>query len=420
MENKKLTLETKKCIVLDLGRAYLEYSAIDALCLLTFPDEPLYAVQAFKNAMSDDLEDPGIENKGFSNHVGWLEPIKETIAPDADALNFIEKAAEEVRIKKGALLFVGSGPAYLAAKAGVDFFAQDNQLEVIFAGDLSAFSYKKMLEKLKGRKFSICAVEDKEMPHGALTALTNIKGAKNFYAFTNNSESVFCAMAKKSGAKVFIQKQEFTGPSIILSPGVLLPLAAIGVDIKAVIEGATPEEPLDMESYIPSGCGGAGASRELLLPLPSLNIKNYSTSRRLLKDRGFSTELLVYTNPILAGFINWFKYASMSLMKEIKIHVDAIDLTNNADMIENYAKTNKGLFETFIHVGNLGRHNIEDLKTPADLNLSGDWLITDSMQRQRKTGVPIIRIEIPEVSPYFYGQMISMFSRTLAIMDIWK
>ena len=420
MQNNTLTLETKKCIALDLGRAYLDYSLIDKLCIKTFPDEALNAGQAFKTAMSDDLYDPGEQNRGFSNHVGWFEPIKETITPDVDAINFTQKAAAEIHAKKGALLFAGSGPAYLAAKAGVDFLAQDGQLEVIFAGDLSAASFRKTIEKLKGSKFSICAVEDKEMPHGALIALNNIKGAKNFYAFSNNSESAFCALAKKNGAKVFIHNQEFTGPSLTLSPGVLLPLAAIGADIKAVIEGATPEEMMDMESFTPAGCAGAGATRELMMPLSTLNIKNYSAARRILRQKDFSTELLVYTNPVLAGFMDWFKYASMCIMKETKIHVDAINLTNNSETIENYAQTNKGLFETFIHTGKLSRHDIEDLKTPADLNSTGDWLITESMQRQRKTGVPIMRIEIPEVSPYFYGQMISLFSRTLAIMDIWK
>ncbi|MCL2026189.1 MAG: hypothetical protein FWG92_05225 [Leptospirales bacterium] len=441
MENKTLTLEGKKCIALDLGRAYIEYSDIDELCLKTFPDEALHAVQAFKNVVNADIYDPGEENKGFSNHVGWLEPVKETLVPDADAIAFIEKAASEIRAKSDVLLFAGSGSACLAVKAGLDFFAPDEPLEIIFLGDLNTGHHKRLREKLKGRKFAICAVEDKDMPHRMLVALNDLKGAEGFYTkikgldevslgdvkgpekfyvFSNNSESAFCGLARKSGAEILIYNQEFTGPSLILSPGVLLPLAAAGVDIKGIIEGAALEEMLDMESYIPSGCAGGGASRELMMPLSSINIKNYSTARRLLKDRGLSTELLVYADPAFTGFTNWLKYLSMNFAGDTLIHTDAIDLANNAGALENYAQTNKGFFETFIHVGALGRHNIEELKAASDLDSIGAWLITDSMQKQRKTGVPIIRMEVPETTPYFYGQMISLFSRNAAIMDIWK
>jgi len=441
MENKTLALESKKCIALDLGRAYVEYSDIDALCLKTFPDEALHAVQAFKNVINGDVYDPGIENKGFSNHIGWLEPVKETLAPDADTIAFTEKIAAEIRAKSDVLLFAGSGPACLAVKAGLDFFAPDDSPEIIFLGDLNAGYHKRLREKLKGRKFSICAVEDKDMPHRMLVALNDLKGAEgfytkikgldevslgdvkgpeSFYVFSNNSESAFCGLARKSGAEILIYKQGFTGPSLILSPGVLLPLAAAGIDIKGIIEGATLEEMLDMESYVPAGCAGGGASREMMMPLSSINIKNYSTARRLLRDRGYFTELLVYADPSLAGFTNWLKYISMDFAGDKLIHTDAINLANNADVLESYAQNNKGLFETFIHIGKLSWRNIEELKTAADLDSIGNWLAIESMQRQRKTGVPIIRIEIPEISPYFYGQMISLFSRNAAIMDIWK
>ncbi|MCL1827755.1 MAG: hypothetical protein FWG20_06925, partial [Candidatus Cloacimonetes bacterium] len=131
MENESLALESKKCIVLDIGRSYIEYSSIDHLCIKTFPDEALDAMHAFKNVINGDIHDPGAENKGFSNYVGWLEPIKETVVPDADALAFIERAAAEIRTKSDMLLFFGAGAACLAVKAGIDFFAQNEKPEII-------------------------------------------------------------------------------------------------------------------------------------------------------------------------------------------------------------------------------------------------------------------------------------------------
>ena len=404
-ENKPLALESKKCIALDIGRSYIEYSSIDALCLKTFPDEALDAMHAFKNVINGDIYDPGAENKGFSNYVGWLEPVKETVVPDADALAFIERAAAEIRAKSETLLFFGAGQACLAVKAGIDFFAPNGKPEIIFIEE-SSEAPKTTLDKLNGRKFSICAVEDKDMPHEALVTLENIKGAENFYAFSNNGGSPFCASAKKNGAEVFIYDQQFTGLSLILSPGALLPLAAAGIDIRGILEGATLEEMADMESFTPSGCAGAGATRELFMPLSSLNIKNYSTTRRLLRDKGFSAELLVYTDPLLAGFTEWVKYISVELAGEAFIHTDALNLSNNSGALENRTQDGKEPFKTFVHIGKL--------------DPTGPCRITESMQKQRKAGVPVIRIEIPDASTYLYGQLISLFSRNLAIMDIWK
>ncbi|MCL1911810.1 MAG: hypothetical protein FWG13_06365 [Leptospirales bacterium] len=403
--DKKLGLESKKCVVVDIGRSYIDYFNIDELCLKTFPDEALDAMHAFRNIVNADVYDPGKENKGFSNYVGWLEPVKNTVVPDADALAFIEKAAAEIRAKSGALLFVGSDPACLAVKAGIDFFAQGGQPEIILIGE-SGEASKKALDKIGGRKFSICAVEDKNMPREALAALEDIKGAENFYAFSNNSGSPFCASAKKNGAEVFIYDQQFTGPSLILSPGTLLPLAAAGIDIKAILEGATLEKMEDMETFIPVGCASGGATRELLMPLSTVNIKNYSATRKILKDKGFATELFVYNAPVVEGFIGWLKYISKELAGAALINSDAVNFSAKNGVLENYTPDGKGFFETFVYIGKL--------------DLTGACRVTESMQRQRRTGIPIIRVEIPERTPYFYGQAISLFSKSTAITGVWK
>ena len=406
MGDKLLGLESKKCVVVDIGRSYVDYFDINSLCIRTFPDEALDAMHAFRNIVNADVYDPGKENKGFSNYVGWLEPVKNTVVPDADALAFIERAAAEIRAKSDAMLFVGSDPACLAVKAGIDFFVRDGKPEIILVEEPSEASYKKAFDKLNARKFSICAIEDKDMPREALKVLENIKGAENFYAFSNNSGSPFCASAKKNSAEVFIYDQKFTGLSLILSPGTLLPLAAAGIDIRAILEGATLEKMEDMETFIPVGCASGGATRELLMPLSTVNIKNYSATRWLLKDRGFATELFVYNAPILAGFTDWLKYISAEFAGAALIQADVVNFSANNGVLENYTPDGKGFFETFVYIG--------------QLDPTGSCRVTESMQRQRKTGIPIIRVEIPERSPYFYGQAISLFSKSLAITDIWK
>ncbi|MDR3238093.1 MAG: hypothetical protein LBT84_06290 [Spirochaetia bacterium] len=420
---KTLSLESKRCLALDLGRSYLAYTDIDSLCLETFPDEALDALQAFKNVMNGDIYDPGEENKGFSNHVGWLEPVKETLKPTDAELAAVKKAAQEIRAGSDILVFAASGPAYLAARSGVDFFdISGGSPEVLFLGcNTSPAYHKRLVEKLKGRRFSVCAVEDGMFQHESVIALNDIKAPEKFYVFSNNRESTFCAGAGKAGAEILISAPEFTKQSLILSPGALLPLAATGIDIDAVIEGAELEPLLDMESYVPVGCAGAGATRELFIPLSSTNIKNYSAARHLLRRKGYGMELFTYIDNTLAGFSGWLKYLFMSTASGDRIiHADALDLSMNMNALIDYAAANKSFFETFLHVGRLDRHDIGDFKTPDDLPALGSFLIMESMQKQRRSGVPIVRVNIPQADPYFYGQMISLFSRAAAVMDVWK
>lgn len=428
MEDKRLALESKSSIALDLGRSYIEYFEIDDVCLKTFPDEALTAGQAFKNVMNGDIYDPGEENKGFSNHVGWLEPVKETTRPFEQDVQTVLKTAEKIRKNSKILAIIASGPAYLAARAGVNFFESTfikGTPEIVFLGCCAGSAcQKKNIDKLKGQKVSLCVIEDGELSPEANASFNAVKallgGKGKYYAFTNNSKSAFASNAAKNGIELFTMPERFTGPAIITSPAVLLPLALGGVDINELLDGADLEPNDDMESFVPSGCAGAGASRELMIPLSSLNIKNYSVSRHLLKNKGYGMELLVYTDGRLEGFANWLKYLySQNSSSPQMLYVDSVNLLQHNNIVEYANLYGKNFFETLLNIGNLASSQGE-LKDSTDLDTIGNALLLESMQKQRKSGVPIMRVEMKAPSAYYFGQMISMFSRTAAIMDIWK
>ena len=416
MENKTLTLETKECLALDLGRSYLEYHEIDDVCVKTFPDEALNAMTAFKNVMNGDVYDPGIENKGFSNHVGWLEPVKETLKPSSEEVQSVLKTAEKIHKESDVLAVVASGAAYLSCKAGLDFFSSSKASgspEILLFG-----SGTDSIEKLKDRKVSLCVIEDGELSSEARKAFDAIKPMLKgkSYVFTNNNKGALT----KEDAELFSMSEKFTGPAIILSSAVLLPLAVAGIDINELLESAELEPNEDMESFVPSGCAGAGATRELFIPLSSLNIKNYSAGRHLFKTKDFGLEVFVYADDRLRGFAEWLKYLYMLSSANQMLNVETANLFENKDTVLDYVNVHgKTFFETFLNMGNLASAARADADL-ADKVIAGNALLLDTMQKQRKSGVPIMRVEIKDATPYFYGQMISLFSRAAAIMSIWK
>lgn len=400
-----MPLESKKCICLDLGRAYMDYADIDALCLKIFPDEPLNAGQAFRNAVNGDVFDPGINNEGFSNSVGWLEPVQDTLAPSAEDVSKIKSIAEALKKQSDEIIFTGSSSMLLAISAGLDFFAPDFSEDTpklrVIGGEYGNKAFQNIINGVKGKRLAIVTAEDGNLSPAESLILERLKSmASSAYSFTNNPKSSL----KNEEAEIFAMKEAFTATEAAMSPAALLPLAIGGINIGDILEGAELEPIPDMETFVPSGCAGAGATRELLLPLASLNIKNYSASRHLFLERGLNREIFVYGDGRLRGLANWLKALFLSAEG---IYADAFCLSEMPPLRFDR------LFETFIQIG-------ATKEEPDDMDGIINFALMSSMRAMRKSGTPILRIELPEASPYFYGEAISLFQKTAAVMSLWK
>lgn len=411
-----MPLESKECLCLNLGRAYIDYLDIDHLCLSTFPDEPLNAVQAFKNVVNSDIYDPGEKNTGFSNHVGWLEPVQDTLIPSNEAIENLERIAAEFREKTDSIIFVCSSSFASAIKAGVDFFYPDfpeDMHRLIFAeSGLGKAEMQRLLSFAKQNKCGLIAAEDIRFSHGESLIFNELKSAvpeELVCILTNSSTGFLSEFARQSNVKTVQMDEGFTANAAMLSHAALLPLAIGGINIGNIVQGACLEPIPDMESFVPAGCAGAGATLEIMLPLSSLNIKNYSAAKHLLQARGFVSETFVYASPRLAGFVQWAKnmFTQTSSIYADALHVSSV---NDAQPLSH-----EPYFETVLQIG---RSPEED--EPTDLDAAANASLLLLMRRQRKSGLPIIHIELPRATPEFYGAAISLFAKTAEVMKLWK
>ncbi len=454
---KALNPEQKPSAFLDLGRSYLEYLDIDYLCIRTFPDEPLTAIQAFKNVasgsthptydpsefkQSDDptdrtvidgeVIDPQERNEGFTNYVGWMEPIKAPIRPSDEKLSAVTEAAA-VPASHEFLAVIASGSMYTCIKAGTDFLSgnfSESAPELIFLGaECSTAYHRQAMNRLKGRKFSVCAAEDTELAPEARAALNAVKetvSPENIYVFTNNPASSLAAEARKKGWHLFTDESTFTGHRAVLSCGALFPLAVCGVNIMEAAKGSDLAEMPDMESFIPVGCSGVGVSREQMMPLSTLNIKNLSGSKYLLKQDGYSKEITAYADPRLKGLAEWIRSAAMECAEGMDriIYNEPLCLTESGkELIQlgNLRTQKKEFFVTYINIGKIaGLPDPEEITSADDLEILHNSIVIDTMRKQRRSGIPLLRIELPEASPFFFGEAVNLFSRAAAIDRIWN
>ncbi|MBR5381424.1 MAG: hypothetical protein IK136_02265 [Oscillospiraceae bacterium] len=180
---------------------------------------------------------------------GWLCLPRgftpETAAPITDA-------AARIRSDSDALVVVGAGGSFLGANAAVELLAEKSgggAPEILFCGsDLSSASITRMTERLAGRDFSVNIVSKSGStlePLAAFHVLYDLmrrrygtQAHKRVYATVGARGGPLRDFAGKTGATTFDIPEDVGGRYSVLTAVGLLPMAAAGIDIAAVMSGA--------------------------------------------------------------------------------------------------------------------------------------------------------------------------------------
>lgn len=222
----------------------------------------------------------------------------------AKKLHAIRKAADEIRANGEILVIVGSGTAFLAAKAAVSFLqAQKTPDECVrqllfFSGDLSSRSWLSLCKKLDGRDFSLHLI----MPHGTETeAAVASRGVRWLLERRYGSESkrhVFVSTLPDSPIAQMAQEGGFTllglpeapcGDWSSLTSAVLLPVCAAGFDPLCILDGAV------------------NAWQELDVRAFENPLWMYAGARHTLEASGRKAELFCCLEPSQRALCDWWQ-----------------------------------------------------------------------------------------------------------------
>ncbi|NMC26660.1 MAG: glucose-6-phosphate isomerase [Syntrophomonadaceae bacterium] len=357
---------------------------------------------------------------------GWLDwPI----SISADEVGQIKAAASRIRQEAQAFLVVGIGGSYLGTRAAIEMLTHSfrNELppdrrqgpRIYFAGyQLSSAHISHLLEVIDGPQISLNVISksgtttEPALIFGLLKAFMEEKygpdeARRRIFATTDKERGLLRELADREGYTAFTIPDDIGGRYSVLTPVGLLPMAVAGIDIEEVLKGAR------------------AAAQDLQDPRLMENpCYQYAAVRNILYGQGYSIELLAAYEPGMHYLGEWFKQLfGESEGKSCQgIFPAAVSFTTDLHSLGQYIQEGpRNLFETVLRVKKASTKVQIDWDT-APPYLKGHTLdfvnqkaLEGALLAHSEGGVPCLQIEIPEISPYYFGYLVYFFMKACAI-----
>ena len=241
-----------------------------------------------------------------SDFLGWLDlPVNY----DKEEFARIQAAAARIQADSDVLVVIGIGGSYLGARAAIEFLKSNNYNlkkkdtpSIFFAGNsISGTQLSELLELCEGKRVSVNVISKSGTTTEPAIAFRVFRkyleetcghdeAVKRIYVTTDKSRGTLKALADREGYETFVVPDDVGGRFSVLTAVGLLPIAAAGCDISALMQGA--------------------AAARAALSDPSLEQNaayRYAAARTALLRRGFAVELMVSYEPQYALMNEWWK-----------------------------------------------------------------------------------------------------------------
>ena len=366
-----------------------------------------------------------VNRSGAGNDfLGWLDL---PICYDKDEFKRIKEAAAKIRSDSDALVVIGIGGSYLGARASIEALCHGfyNSLPaekrggpaIYFAGSNMSSTYiQGIIDMIDGVDFSINVISKSGTTTEPAVSFRIFKellekkygkeeAAKRIYATTDKERGALKTLADAEGYETFVVPDDVGGRYSVLTAVGLLPIAAAGCDIDALMQGASDERTALMAK-----------------PFEENDALLYAAYRNLLYNKGKEIEILANYEPGLHYVGEWWKQLfGESEGKDKKgIFPAAVDLTTDLHSMGQFIQDgNRILMETVICVDK-ARCELDVKKQESDLDglnyLAGKTVDYVNKQAMLGTslahtdgGVPNMTVHLPEMSEYYLGQLFYFF-----------
>ena len=366
------------------------------------------------------------KNGPGSDFLGWVDlPVDY----DKDEFARIEKAAEKIRSDSDVLVVIGIGGSYLGARAVIE--AVKGQLHnstvkdapaIYFVGNSISPSYlRDVIDLCEGKDVSVNIISKSgtttepavafRIFKGMLEKKYGKEGAKSrIYATTDRARGTLKELSDAEGYETFVVPDDVGGRFSMLTAVGLLPIAAAGCDIRALMEGAAKAR----EGY--AEC------------TPDNDCYKYAAARNILYRKGKSVELLACYEPAFTMMNEWYKqlYGESEGKDQKGIFPASVIFSTDLHSMGQFVQDgSRIMFETVVDVKNPSRDLY--IEKSAD-NFDGlDFLAENDMSYvNRKAmegtilahtdgGVPNLVIEVDSLSESDLGYLIYFFEKACAI-----
>ncbi len=247
------------------------------------------------------------EKTGAGNDfLGWVD-LPENY--DKEEFARIKLAAQKIRSDSEVLVVIGIGGSYLGARAAIEFCKSQNYNlvckdtpQIFFSGNsISSAALNEILSICKDKDFSVNVISKSgtttepaisfrifrellEKKYGKAEA------AKRIYVTTDKAKGTLKALSDEEGYETFVVPDDVGGRYSVLTAVGLLPIAAAGIDIDAMMQGANDARKAytdpDMEKN---------------------DCYKYAAIRNILYRKGKAVEMMVAYEPDYTMMNEWFK-----------------------------------------------------------------------------------------------------------------
>lgn len=361
-----------------------------------------------------------------SDFLGWVN-LPESC--DKEEFERVKAAADRIKQQSDVLVVIGIGGSYLGARAALEMLNPpfSNELsgrtKVYFAGHNMSSSYLKgLLDVIEGKDISVNVISKSGTTTEPAIAFRVFKeymeekygreeASKRIYVTTDKNKGALKSLAESQGYESFVIPDDVGGRYSVLTPVGLFPMAAGGIDINKVMQGA----------------------RDAAEDLKSESLKDnfsyqYAAIRNIMYLKGKLIEIMVNYEPSLFYFGEWYKQLfGESEGKDMKgIFPTALNFTTDLHSMGQYIQEGrKHIFETVLNVEKPACEiTIKPDKDDLDgLNyISGKTIdyvnkmaMEGSIRAHVDGGVPNLIVNIPEISPYYFGYMVYFFEKACAM-----
>ncbi|MCR4925206.1 MAG: glucose-6-phosphate isomerase [Clostridiales bacterium] len=362
-----------------------------------------------------------------NDFLGWLD-----LPTNYDKEEFarIKAAAEKIKKDSDVLIVIGIGGSYLGARAAIEFIKSPNYNvlkkdtpDIYFSGNsISSTALSELIQICDGRDFSVNVISKSGTttePAVAFRVFRELlekkygkKGAaERIYVTTDKEKGTLKGLADREGYQTFVVPDDVGGRFSVLTAVGLLPIAASGADIDALMKGAQQ------------------AQKELCdTDIEKNDCYKYAAIRNVLYRKGKSVEMIVSYEPAFQMMSEWFKQLfGESEGKDGKglFPASAIFSTDLHSLGQYIQQGERIMFETVVDfkkpkqeiVINNDSENVDGLNFLAGktMDFVNRKAFEGTILAHNDGGVPNLVLEVPEMNETELGYMIYFFEKACAI-----
>ena len=368
------------------------------------------------------------EKSGLGNDfLGW---VSLPFDYDKEEFDRIKAAAKKIQEDTDVLIVIGIGGSYLGARAAIEFLKGPyfNNLrgkapEIYFSGNsISGSNLSDLLKICEGKRVSVNIISKSGTttePAVAFRVFRKLleerygeaEAAKRIYCTTDKARGTLKALADQKGYECFVVPDDVGGRFSVLTAVGLLPIAAAGCDIDALMKGAQDAaRDYDTDDIENNDC------------------YKYAALRNAFYRKGKAVELLVSYEPRFTMMAEWFKqlYGESEGKDHKGLFPASVTFSTDLHSMGQFVQDgSRIMFETVVTIADNGSDVIiEEEETNGDglnflagkpMSFVNEKAFEGTVLAHTDGGVPNLVLALDKADEENLGRLIYFFEKACAI-----